>query len=387
MDIASSKNGKLFRWLIVALSTSVLLNIFVLLPYTTLYWNKIRNKILPLKSVRYFTNDYSDEEVLDKVCKNTVLLDEVKMPMDEPRGLINDLKTFYLPSRHSNTPNNYYTAYGMVGASYYAMSQRDSSTMNELKHKVDGFIDRGIKKIDYKITRIDQSPIGILLLNLYLWFHDATYMKAAEYLYEDIKSMREEDGSIMYIRNSQRQLSDAVGMYIPFLMEYFSLTKDSTAYRIADYNMKLYYQKGVNKETGIPSHGYDLRSGIHIGSANWGRGIGWYLLAAAYCPQFRDEKLNESLKRTSYTQFPGSNDKFDSSTALMFEIYKQAKNPDRPLSLSFIKPYIRKNGFVDSCSGDTYGLNDYSHSFGESELCNGLLLMLASKFNNSTEPE
>lgn len=85
----------------------------------------------------------------------------------------------------------------------------------------------------------------------------------------------------------------------------------------------------------------------------------------------------------NYTQFPNSNNKFDSSTALMFEIYKQAKNPNRPLSLSFIKPHILKTGFVDDCSGDTYNLNDYSHSFGESELCNGLLLMLASKFSNA----
>lgn len=83
----------------------------------------------------------------------------------------------------------------------------------------------------------------------------------------------------------------------------------------------------------------------------------------------------------NYTQFPNSNNKFDSSTALMFEIYKQAKNPNRPLSLLFIKPHILKMGFVDDCSEDTYNLNDYSLSFGE--LCNGLLLMLASKFSNA----
>ena len=86
-------------------------------------------------------------------------------------------------------------------------------------------------------------------------------------------------------------------MYIPFLMEYFNIAKDSLAYQIADYNMQQYYRKGVDKETGIPFHGYDWNSGIRVGSANWGRGIGWYLLAAAYCPQFKDEKLNESLKK------------------------------------------------------------------------------------------
>ena len=67
----------------------------------------------------------------------------------------------------------------------------------------------------------------------------------------------------------------------------------------------------------------------------------------------------------------------------MFEIYEQSKDQSRKLSLDFIKPHILTNGFVDDCSGDTYGLNSYSHTFGESELCNGFLLMLVSKFDNS----
>lgn len=382
MGLLSSKNGQLHKWLIIALSLSLLLNVFILLPYVNFYGSKIADKLLSFISVRHFTDDYPDEVVLDKVCEATVGLDGIKMSMDESRGLLRDLKTFYTsPSRGSDIPNNFYTSYAMVGVSYYAIAKNDSLTMEQLRRKFKKYIDKS--GVNYEIQVIDQASIGILLLNLYTWFHDEIYLKAAHELFADIQSMRENDGSIKYRPNSPNQFCDAVGMYIPFLMEYFNLTKDSLAYQIADYNMQQYYRKGVDKETGIPFHGYDWNSGIRVGSANWGRGIGWYLLAAAYCPQFKDEKLNESLKKMNYTQFPNSNNKFDSSTALMFEIYKQAKNPNRPLSLSFIKPHILKMGFVDDCSGDTYNLNDYSHSFGESELCNGLLLMLASKFSNA----
>ena len=196
-----------------------------------------------------------------------------------------------------------------------------------------------------------------------------------------MKDFREPNGIIMY-RKGERQLCDVFGMYVPFLMEYFSVTKDSLAYKIADYNMEVYKSRGVDKETGIPFHGYNIRTGLPIGSANWGRGIGWYLLGAAFCPQFNDDKLNKSLSLLEYTQFPGSSERFDSSTALMFEIYKQSKDKNRKLSLDFIKPHVLVNGFVDDCSGVTYELNDYSHLFGQTSLCNGLLLMLASKFRN-----
>lgn len=270
----------------------------------------------------------------------------------------------------------------MVGISYYALSQNDNRTMKKLQMRADDFINMKHKTLNYKIEKIDQASIGILLLNLYKWSGKGVYLETARNLVNTIKKMRGKDGVIMYVPNLNYNFVDAVGMYVPFLMEYFKVTGDSIAYQIADYNMKIYYANGVNKETGIPAHGYHIKSGLHIGSANWGRGIGWYLLAAAFCPEINDPKLNASLAHINYTQFPGNSDKFDSSTALMFEIYKQSKDRNRRLSLNFIKPHILTNGFVDDCSGDTYDLNNYSQSFGESELCNGLLMMLVSKFNN-----
>lgn len=359
---------------------SVLFNIMAVLPYVKPYYIKIERKFFPPE---YFSINTSDKEVLDKVREATLQLKGIKMSMNESKGLPEDIKAFFGKKRKALGKNFFFTSYAMVGLSYYAISENDSMTMDRIREKANSFIDINEQKLDYPIVKTDQAPIGILLLNLYHWYNDSVYLNAANTLFKSIVSMRESDGKIMYAAGTDYNFVDAVGMYVPFLMEYFNMTKDSLAYRIADYNMRLYYAKGVNHESGIPYHGYNIKNGMHLGSANWGRGIGWYLLAAAFCPQINDPALNNTLSKIGYTQFPGCNDHFDSSTALMFEIYKQSKNKKRKLSLDFIKPHILTSGFVDDCSGDTYGLNSYSRTFSESELCNGLLLMLVSKFDNS----
>lgn len=272
----------------------------------------------------------------------------------------------------------------MVGISYYAMATKDSIMMDKLKEKSMTFIDSNTHSLNYPVEKIDQATIGLLLLNLHKWYKDEQYMKVAQNLYSTIKEMKDSQDRILYVgKGAKVDFVDALGMYVPFFMEYFKATNDSSALKIVNDNMQRYQRYAVNPLTGIPAHGYNLSNGVPVGSANWGRGIGWYLLAAAFCPQIKDATLDRTLSKLDYTQFPGDSESFDSSTALMFEIYKQSKDKNRKLSLRFIKSHILTDGFVDDCSGDTYGLNSYSHTFGESELCNGLLLMLASKFDNS----
>lgn len=366
------------RILLSLLAFSLLFNIIILLPYSSAIFHKVQKKLFPSS---YFTTETPDMEVLDKVCEATIELDGKEKQECEARGVPYDQFSYYGIRNNAGHKNGIFVSYGLIGASYYAAFRNDSTSMNKLKKKAQEFIaaDKGV--LTYDIEFIDQIPIGLLYLNLYKWFKDPVYLKIAKQVYNRVKEFREPNGIIMY-RKGERQYIDVFGMYVPFLMEYFCVTKDSLAYKIADYNMEVYRSRGVDKETGIPFHGYNIRTGLPIGSANWGRGIGWYLLGAAFCPQFNDERLNKSLSLLEYTQFPGSSERFDSSTALMFEIYKQSKDKNRKLSLDFIKPHVLVNGFVDDCSGDTYDLNDYSHLFGQTSLCNGLLLMLASKFRN-----
>lgn len=328
----------------------------------------------------YFSKSSSEDEVISAVVKASMDIKESQMIQQEYRGLKDDILFLFRPKRNSEKYNNYYMAYNLVGLSYFALHTNNQEVVDNLKGKAESWIGKD-GKLTYEIKRIDQCPIGIMYLNLYKITNDNRYKAIAEQLFAFLKERRI-DGNLIPYNNNVNNISDAVGMYVPFLMEYSSVTADSLAQRIAIDNMEHFKEYGVDAATHIPFHGYNIKTGVKLGSCNWGRGIGWYLLAMAYCPVTNDSILQENIEKLPYTQFPLSSDNFDSSTALMFEIYKQSTIPGRKLSLDFIKPHVHTNGLVSDCSGDTYAPNDYSHLFGNNELCNGLLLMLYTKFNN-----
>lgn len=237
-------------------------------------------------------------------------------------------------------------------------------------------------ELNYELEFVDQVPIGIAYINLYKITGDERYLSVANQIYNFVLCLRE-DGSnlIKYRKGSNCNLVDCLGMIVPFLMEYFWLTEDSLAYDIVRDNVVYFQTSSLDCTTQLPYHAYDIDSGIHLGSINWGRGIGWYLLALSYCPEFSSDVLFTNVCKLPYTQFPLSPSKFDSSTALMFEIYKRVVSVTWPDNLDFIKSHIGKDGMIRDCSGDTYDLNRYSHSFGPSELCNGLFFIMLYRNN------
>lgn len=365
------KKHRVCRYLMLL---SIAMNILFLLPYAGRGLQKIGDAVRP---VQYWKTSDSDELVVASVARRTMNLDIDKTVMitDEYRGLFSDLRRFVF-NRRSEVKCNYFTSYGLVGVSYLLLwTDGKEKVLPFLQSTASKVIDKGGDSLNYSIEIVDQVPIGIVFINLYRATKRKEYLELAEHIYNKLLTFRSEYTNLIgYRSNSKIAYVDAVGMYVPFLMEYFATTQDSLALQIAKDNMKEFYRYGIDKETGIPMHGYSLDSKMKVGSANWGRGIGWYLLAAAYCPFVNDSLLNQNVMDMDYSQFPGSSKHFDSSTAIMAEIYKYSKGLT-PKSLNFIKPYVTQTGMVDSFSGDTYGINDYSHQFGESELGNGLLLM------------
>ena len=359
----------------IILCSSLGTNILFLSPY-------IKGK-LSQDNTEFFDGSTPDNELLTAVVNASTECDEsnIQMIQSDYRGLRYDIKALFA-QRNSATYNNFYLAYNYVGLSYYALKTKDPIVIDYLTNKADSWIsDNG--HLNYCLTRVDQCPIGILYINLFKITNDPKYKSVADFIFDWLKSKRLEDNLIPYTSNGNHYV-DAVGMYVPFLMEYYYLKNDSLAKIIAEENIRLYQIYATDNESHIPYHGYNIKTKIKLGSCNWGRGIGWYLLAVSYCPQMNDSILSANIDKLNYTQFPLSSNCFDSSTALMFEIYKQSTTPQRKLNLDFIRTHVRRNGYVSDCSGDTYDYNDYSHSFGNSELCNGLLLLLVSKFSNNS---
>ena len=357
----------------ILLFCSLAINIICFLPYFEMYFEKVFSKIVP---ETYFSVGASDSVVIESVKKTSIKMDGLSFSYEQPkRGLLHDIYNFFKPS--STIQNNFPVGYLYAGLSEYANKYKDENVLNLLENKVNEFTDGD--SLTYQLVEVDQVPIGICLLNLYKMTLNASYLKCANSIYQWLLNRRHNDiNNIIYYRKGDKnQYVDALGMYIPFLVKYFEVTNDSLALKVAYDNMYEYYKYGVDKETGLPIHGYNIDNKIKVGSANWGRGIGWYVLAAGYLTDFKDNRLDCSLKLLSNTQFPNSSVSFDSSTALMLNFYLQKKELIPP-SINFIKPYITDKGVIESCSGDTYGLNSYSMYFGPSELCHGLFFLLLS---------
>jgi len=354
---------------------SFFINFICIAPYAGDYILRIKNYIKP---PLYYYEESSDIEVINRVIEASMKMDGSHFSVSQPkRGLVYDVNQFFASTPSTDRTNNYSTSFLHAGLSEWAFKKEDFKVLEFLKIKMNKFITNG--KLNYNLEEVDQVPIGICFINLYRMTNNKDYLDCANTIYNWLLNRREKNSNLIYYRkDSSNQFIDALGMYVPFLVEYSKLTGEKLANYIAYDNMLEFYKYGVDKETGIPSHGYNLKTHIKVGSSNWGRGIGWYVLAATYLPEFTDEKIDNNLLLISKTQFPQTNRQFDSSTALLFELYTQDRGFNTR-SIDFIKPYILQSGFVTECSGDTYDFNNHSYIFGSAEMTNGFFLMLASK--------
>ena len=376
------------------LAISILINLLVLvvdaIPFL---WPKIKRKIFKDKQSSQ-TIDYEELEAsLIKRSVEMINSDKVAMVWSDHQGFTERSFNFIRYGTQSKFKTyNYPRAYLYYGLSEYYKNKKDIEGQTKLKNTFDKLLnDKG--QPTFTLDKVDQAPFGLVALNLYSIYNKEKYKLFYEYIYQFLLDHRNKDGLILYRKGSTNQLNDILGMIIPFLVQYYKTTADSNALQIARTQLDFYIEHGVDKETYIPAHGIDMRSSIKTGSINWGRGIGWYLIGLSALHSVTGkydlelDRIYESLNKTRTTdnlfgQFPGSLNLFDASTSTMF-LYSFSFLEDDKMTkkdiLNLFSPYIDKEGRVVSTSGDTYGLNSYSESFGYSDLSQGILLLLLSR--------
>lgn len=286
---------------------------------------------------------------------------------------------------------NYPRAFLYYGLSEYFIKNKDVKSLKEFKVTFDELIDENGQP-KFKFDKVDQVPFGLASLNLYMSFKEDKYLKFANFIFTKLNEMKDENGIVLYRKNSTMQFNDVLGMIIPFLVQYEKVKLDGKSLNMARNQLDFYIRNGLDKESFLPTHGIYLNSKIKIGSANWGRGIGWYLLGLSsysketgeYQTELRGllETLNDlKNKENLWTQFPGSSDNFDASPTTMFMYSINLVNKDTYSKSDILKllgKYISKEGQIKFTSGDTYGINNYNTAFGSSELSQGVLLLLLS---------
>lgn len=374
----------------IILFFSILFNVICVLPYKDYFINRLEKIIYPKDNI-LLTEALSDSSYTELVLNKSMQMDGSNYSTREYHGLPQDIKDLYYRNKsHNETLDNPFNiGYLYAGLSYYALYSKKSKKeiVDYLINVSEQYENSTHNTLSYRIDNIVQIPYGLMYINLYKITKHRKYLNISSSIYKQLLSMRiGSSNEIPYISNSDYRFVDGLGMFVPFLVEYYNLTGDTIAKKIAKDNISIIQKYCVDKTTGVPTHGYNPNTHLKLGSSNWGRGIGWYLLALSYFGDMTDEKIGKSIDKMDYSQFPGQPfGEFDSSTALMFEIFKQSRSSKRKANISLFKLHTTESGMIADCSGDTESYNRYSHTFCKSELCNGLFLILVSKFANYNE--
>ncbi|QQX75954.1 MULTISPECIES: glycoside hydrolase family 88 protein [Aequorivita] len=372
----------------IVLGLSLILNILYFKFDTFDYlWPKIQARYFPEETINGYNKEI-EKKIID-VSINMLDKDPV-MIWSEPKGFTQTLlSSNHITSTAEFRLHNYPRAYLYYGLSEYLIKNNNQKKLLELKKSFDKLYDfDNLNEI--KFYRIDQVPFGLTALNLYKHFKEDKYLKFSKTLYHFILEYQEQDGIISYRKGKHTVLNDMLGMIIPFLIKFDEYNKNNEKFPIVKKQLDYFIKYGIDTKTYMPSHAINKDVKVKVGSINWGRGIGWYAIALSQYYLSTGEyeiEINgllstlKSLKNSEqlWSQFPGNYERFDASTTTMI-LYSNAIMNTTVLNkqeiFKLLKNYISKDGLILETSGDTYAVNNYSNTYGKSELSQGMLLLL-----------
>ncbi len=153
------------------------------------------------------------------------------------------------------------------------------------------FFDRWIDG-GQELKTLEDTLSGAALLSLYEMTGKTQYRNGAHVMTKYLLAHeRDEAGSLPY-RPKQKNgyvLADMLGMVCPFLYRYadVSARNDWDAYTVksarelAYRQLENFFAYGIDKESGLPFHGYVYASKKKLGLVGWGRAAGWVLSGLA----------------------------------------------------------------------------------------------------------
>lgn len=293
---------------------------------------------------------------------------------------------------------NFPRAWLMIGLIDEYEVSKDATILTQLENQCDKLIDSEGNLL-FNFNKIDQSLFGVVFIRLNKLIENKRFVNAADTIFSKVKDFTIENDLILYRKESKVIFVDTLGMICPFLYEYGFYFKKEEVIELANKQVDFYLKNGLDEKSCLPFHAIDLEKGIRIGSINWARGLGWFLIGLAFAIKNNESKkdsfslqfnkivnLLDNLKvnKEYWSQFLGHTNDYniDSSATLMF-YYSMLMVDSKLVSQNdlyiSIKKSINKEGFILNSSGDTMYINKYSLKKGQSELTQGLLMSLISK--------
>lgn len=203
---------------------------------------------------------------------------------------------------------------------------------------------------------------------------------------------------------------DTLGLICPFLISYGHLYDNEESIRLAIRQIKE-YDAALLPNIGFPCHAFDMEHSLPRGIYDWGRGIGWYILALVECKRsllgvknfkydfdFDQRIIHLSSKLLDFQNVHGGFGAmvFDKQAypessitvlagLLFHEAYLLTRQSSYKQAIEKVEKSLMKvtqrNGCIDYCQGDTKGIGFYSHTFSYMPFVQGLALVLVNRIN------
>lgn len=161
---------------------------------------------------------------------------------------------------------------------------------NDIEDDILGrYVDQWISK-GSSIRSVEDAVSGLA----FLIKGEGKFEDAARKIYEYLLSApKDKEGSFLYNPNQSNEyiLVDMIGMVCPFLACWGKKYSSDEAYDIAETQIINFVKYGMDDETLLPFHGYELCTDSKLGIVGWGRAVGWLLMGEAgylaYAPKDR----------------------------------------------------------------------------------------------------
>lgn len=386
------KKGLLFTFLIVSIIFNFIFFSVDILPI----WLEKFEKRQMVSSIEIEDLDVLEKQIID-ASMIMAKSEEHFMPFQEQAHFLDEIKKFQNKKENSHPWFDHPKGLLFSGLTAYAMAKKDTLLMQEIANTFDNRVLDNWEKIK-DLVIVDQIPFGVAALDLYLFSKDLKYKNFADELYLKMSGLvsTDHDKPLIFYRKNQSKkvyIVDTLGMVCPFLIRYGKLFNNEASIQLAFEQLHYYTNNGLDKDSFLPSHAIYQINGIKVGPHNWGRGIGWYFFPMSEYYKYVDKEvfnvelkgLQESLnvlktEEGVWNQFPGTSNKFDASPTVMYMYGINNIHPgtySREKVYDLLKPHIY-NGVIGPTSGGAFGINNYSRRFGQSELTQGIFLMLLS---------
>ena len=383
--------------------TTLLIIVFLLLCMLYVVFHiEIKPYMLQKFTRRYYmmSNDISLKNYKIKVFDKALVLakrEKPKMSLADntyfPIVLMRNITTKI--KGNNRLKNSFPRAFLLNGLLDYALST--NSEINNVESIIKKFADDVINNSN-ELKYIDQVSMGMAALKLYEKTNNSIYKNLCDeiltYIFNNVDKQYD---IVLYRKNKDYHYVDVLGMICPFILMYGNIFKRYDLIEFSNHQIEFYINNGLSI-SGLPYHSIELKNSTPMGSSNWGRGLGWYMLALSATLKYTNDENNnkysffkekmdllvsnlENFKQDHYWgQFLGLSKKWHSDTSvscmIIYSILLSGHSIDFRDFYQFIVPLTKKNGAVDFTSGDTEDINYYSREFGESELTQGLLLSI-----------